>query len=48
MDLVDNWIADLKKAEGTGDLPRFTIMSLGENCRRRPSQAAFRSSLCEL
>ena len=25
------WIADLKKAEKTGELPRFTIMALGEN-----------------
>ena len=30
-DMVDNWIADLKKAEAGGELPRFTIMSLGEN-----------------
>jgi len=28
---VDNWIADLKKAEEAGKLPRFTIMSLGED-----------------
>lgn len=31
IDKVENWIADLKKAEATGDLPQFTIMSLGEN-----------------
>jgi YVTN family beta-propeller protein len=32
MDLVDYWIGDLKKAEQSGsELPRFTIMSLGEN-----------------
>ncbi|MDR3402159.1 MAG: bifunctional YncE family protein/alkaline phosphatase family protein [Chthoniobacter sp.] len=30
-DRVENWIADLKKAEEMGKLPRFTIMSLGEN-----------------
>ena len=30
-DKVDFWIEDLKKAELTGELPRFTIMSLGEN-----------------
>jgi phospholipase C len=30
-DMVDNWIADLHKAEEKGELPRFTIMSLGEN-----------------
>jgi hypothetical protein len=28
---VEHWIADLKKAEETGNLPRFTIMSLGED-----------------
>lgn len=28
---VKHWMADLRKAEETGDLPRFTIMSLGEN-----------------
>ncbi len=28
---VKFWIADLQKAEKTGVLPRFTIMSLGEN-----------------
>jgi hypothetical protein len=28
---VENWIADLQQAEETGDLPAFTIMSLGEN-----------------
>lgn len=28
---VKRWIGDLRKAEQTGDLPRFTIMSLGEN-----------------
>jgi YVTN family beta-propeller protein len=28
---VKHWIADLHKAEESGELPRFTIMSLGEN-----------------
>ena len=28
---VQSWIADLHRAEQTGTLPRFTIMSLGEN-----------------
>jgi YVTN family beta-propeller protein len=28
---VEHWIEDLKKAEETGNLPRFTIMSLGED-----------------
>ena len=31
MNKVQNWIDDLRAAEKTGDLPRFTIMSLGEN-----------------
>jgi YVTN family beta-propeller protein len=30
-EMVDHWIADLNKAEETGKLPRFTIMSLGED-----------------
>lgn len=30
-DKVENWIADLHEAERTGDLPRFTVMSLGED-----------------
>jgi YVTN family beta-propeller protein len=30
-DRVEHWIADLHKAEQTGELPRFTIMSLGED-----------------
>lgn len=30
-DRVEHWIADLHKAENTGELPHFTIMSLGEN-----------------
>jgi len=30
-DRVEHWIADLHKAEKTGELPKFTIMSLGEN-----------------
>ncbi len=33
-DLADYWIADLREAERTGELPRFTIMSLGENHTR--------------
>lgn len=31
MDKVSSWIKDLHKAEETGDLPHFMIMSLGEN-----------------
>ena len=34
MHKVDGWIGDLKKAETTGDLPRFMIMSLGEDHTR--------------
>ena len=30
-DRVEHWIADLHQAEKTGELPRFTIMSLGED-----------------
>jgi YVTN family beta-propeller protein len=30
-DRVKHWIADLQQAEQTGELPHFTIMSLGEN-----------------
>ncbi len=40
MDKVDSWIQDLHDAEKTGVLPRFTIMSLGENhTPREPSPA---------
>jgi len=31
MNRVDGWIQDLRRAEQTGDLPRFMIMSLGED-----------------
>jgi hypothetical protein len=31
MERVDNWIADLHAAEQSNDLPRFTVMSLGED-----------------
>jgi len=37
MDRVKSWIADLQRAETTGGLPRFTIMSLGENHTRGTS-----------
>jgi YVTN family beta-propeller protein len=30
-DRIEHWIADLRAAEQTGELPRFTIMSLGED-----------------
>src|SRR5206468_10738965 len=41
MDRVKWWIEDLKKAEKTGVLPRFTIMSLGENHTRGTTPGAF-------
>ena len=34
MDKADSWINDLHAAETNGELPRFTIMSLGENHTR--------------
>ena len=46
MDLVDFWIADLKQAESTGILPRFTIMSLGENHTNGTSPGAFTPAAC--
>jgi YVTN family beta-propeller protein len=39
-EMVDKWIADLKKAEETGTLPRFTIMSLGEDHTQGTSPGA--------
>ena len=41
MDLVQNWINDLRAAEKTGELPRFTIMSLGEDHTSGTSPGAF-------
>jgi YVTN family beta-propeller protein len=41
MNLVDFWIEDLKQAEQTGELPRFTIMSLGENHTSGTTPGAF-------
>ncbi len=46
MDLVDFWIADLKKAEAAGALPRFTIMSLGENHTKGTTPGAFTPNAC--
>ncbi len=46
MDLVDFWIRDLKKAEQTGDLPRFTIMSLGENHTFGTTPGQFSPAAC--
>jgi YVTN family beta-propeller protein len=41
MDKVKYWIDDLRAAEKSGALPRFTIMSLGENHTRGTSPGAF-------
>jgi YVTN family beta-propeller protein len=41
MDKVDFWINDLHAAEKTGVLPRFTIMSLGENHTSGTTPGAF-------
>lgn len=46
MDLVDFWISDLKKAEQAGELPRFTIMSLGENHTSGTTPGAFVPNAC--
>jgi len=41
MDKVQHWINDLHAAEKTGVLPRFTIMSLGEDHTRGTTPGAF-------
>ena len=41
MDKVQYWIDDLQAAEQSGGLPRFTIMSLGENHTRGTTPGAF-------
>ena len=46
MHKVDFWIADLKKAEETGGLPRFTIMSLGEDHTSGTTPGAFTPDAC--
>lgn len=46
MDRVACWIDDLHKAEQTGVLPRFTIMSLGENHTRGTTPGAFTPDAC--
>ena len=46
MDRVSCWIDDLRKAEQTGALPRFTIMSLGENHTRGTTPGAFTPEAC--
>ncbi len=46
MDKVDFWIDDLRAAEKTGVLPRFTIMSLGENHTNGTTPGAFTPDAC--
>jgi YVTN family beta-propeller protein len=46
MDKVEYWISDLKKAEESGSLPRFTIMSLGENHTNGTTPGAFTPNAC--
>ena len=46
MDRVAGWIKDLQKAEETGDLPRFMIMSLGEDHTRGTTPGAFAPDAC--
>ena len=44
--LVDFWIEDLHQAESKGELPRFTIMSLGENHTKGTTPGAFKPDAC--
>ncbi len=46
MDRVQSWIEDLQAAEQSGELPRFTIMSLGENHTRGTTPGAFKPDAC--
>ena len=46
MDRVQGWIEDLHVADASGDLPRFTIMSLGENHTRGTTPGAFTPEAC--
>ncbi len=46
MDRVSIWIDDLKRAEKAGELPRFTIMSLGENHTKGTSAGANTPEAC--
>ena len=46
MELVDYWIEDLKQAEKSGVLPRFTIMSLGEDHTQGTKPGAFTPEAC--
>jgi len=46
MNRVDNWINDFHEAEKTGNMPRFTIMSLGENHTQGTKLGAFKPEAC--
>ncbi len=46
MNRVAGWIQDLQKAEQTGVLPRFMIMSLGEDHTRGTTPGAFAPDAC--
>jgi hypothetical protein len=46
MDLVNNWIEDLARAEQTDALPQFTIMSLGEDHTYGTQAGAFTPNAC--
>jgi YVTN family beta-propeller protein len=46
MDKVDHWINDLHAAEQGGELPRFTVMSLGENHTKGTTPGAFTPDAC--
>jgi phospholipase C len=46
MDKVKWWIEDLQEAENTGQLPQFTIMSLGENHTKGTTPDAFTPEAC--
>lgn len=46
MDRVKGWIEDLHQAETSGDLPRFMIMSLGEDHTRGTTAGAFTPDAC--
>jgi len=43
---IESWIADLKEAEKNGQLPRFTIMSLGEDHTKGTQPGAFTPEAC--
>jgi hypothetical protein len=46
MDKCQHWIDDLHEAEQTGNLPRFTIMALGENHTKATTPGANTPAAC--